>query len=531
MLKLAVHCHWKCCMTLKSIFTALIVLVFPVMAEAAPSAVRISIMGDASSDVGFAWSTYSGTAEAQIQYGTASGSLTQSKNGIVSKVSSTLGSVSEVTLTGLKPATTYYYKVGGTSGGWSKEFSFKTGPKPHKQCGKVNFVVFGDSRAESWQGDLGSSAMWGTLSANAAKLNPAFFLHGGDIVHDGGKQKQWYNHLQRTSAVSHKIPVLYAIGNHDDGPGEGDGANYNRIFNLPRASKTLGGSGTEDYFYFTAGPIIVVSLSTSSFKKGTIKYQNQADWLDKVLTANPKRWKFVVLHAPIYTEKGLFGHAPNEDGQNPAFVKVINKHHVDMVFQSHNHFYERWAPSKCSNPASTKVCPSGSYDTGTVYITTGGGGAFPIFVPGLTNKTRIKVSGEHHYIHVEINNQTLKLTTLNNGGKTLDTVTWSKKVTAPDPCLIPPIPDAGMPDMSSTVDTGSATSDLPAGGDTSTPIGDTGLDDAGASADKGASQQDAGTTAPPSTEKEGCSCNVGGGPDASGLLLLLGLLVLCRRKR
>ena len=537
MLKLAVHCHWKCCMTLKSIFTALIVLVFPVMAEAAPSAVRISIMGDASSDVGFAWSTYSGTAEAQIQYGTASGSLTQSKNGIVSKVSSTLGSVSEVTLTGLKPATTYYYKVGGTSGGWSKEFSFKTGPKPHKQCGKVNFVVFGDSRAESWQGDLGSSAMWGTLSANAAKLNPAFFLHGGDIVHDGGKQKQWYNHLQRTSAVSHKIPVLYAIGNHDDGPGEGDGANYNRIFNLPRASKTLGGSGTEDYFYFTAGPIIVVSLSTSSFKKGTIKYQNQADWLDKVLTANPKRWKFVVLHAPIYTEKGLFGHAPNEDGQNPAFVKVINKHHVDMVFQSHNHFYERWAPSKCSNPASTKVCPSGSYDTGTVYITTGGGGAFPIIVPGFTSKTRVKVSGEHHYIHVEINNQTLKLTTVNGAGKNLDTVTWSKKVTAPDPCLIPPIPDAGMSDMtptadmSSTVDTGSATSDLPAGGDTSTPTGDTGLDDTGASADKGASQQDTGTTTPPSTEKEGCSCYVGGGPDASGLLLLLGLLVLCRRKR
>ena len=487
-------------------------------------------MGDASSSVGFAWSTYTGTAEAEIRYGLASGSLLQTQKGIVSKVSSTLGSVSEVTLTGLQPDTTYYYKVGGASGGWSKEYSFKTGPKPHKQCGKVNFVVFGDSRAESWQGDLGSSAMWGTLLSKAEKLNPAFILNGGDIVHEGSKQKQWYNHLVRTSGVSHKIPVMYAIGNHDDGPGEGDGANYNRIFNLPRASKALGGSGTEDYYYFTAGPIIVVSLSTSSFKTGTIKYQNQADWLDKVLTANPKRWKFVILHAPIYTEKGLFGHAPNEDGQNPAFVKVINKHHVDMVFQSHNHFYERWAASNCSNPASTKVCPTNSYDTGTVYITTGGGGAFPIFVPGLTNKTRIKVSGEHHYIHIEINNQTLKLTTINNAGKTLDSVTWSKKVTAPDPCLVPPKPDAGMPDLtppadSMAPDTSNVTPDQTVGGDVSA------VDTGATSEDKGGTVQvDSGTTTP-TPKEEGCSCSVGDGPDASGLLLLgLALLLILRRR-
>jgi len=504
--------------------------------------VRISITGDAGSSYGFAWSTYSGTAEAEIRYGLSSGSLLQTKKGIVSKVSSTLGSVSEVTLTGLKPDTTYYYKVGGASGGWSKEYSFKTGPKPHKKCGKVNFVVFGDSRAESWQGDLGSSQMWATLAGKAAKLNPYFFLHGGDIVHDGKKQKQWYNHLKRTSGVSHKIPVMYALGNHDDGPGEGDAANYNRIFNLPRAAKSLGGSGTEDYYYFTIGPILVASVSTSSFSKGSPKFGNQAAWLDKVLTANPKRWKFVILHAPIYTEKGLFGHAPNEAGHNAAFVKVINKHHVDMVFQSHNHFYERWAASKCSNPGSTKVCPTGSYATGTVYMTTGGAGAFPIFVPGFTSKTRIKVSGEHHYIHVEINNQTLKLTTLNNAGKKLDSVTWSKKVTAPDPCITPPKPDAGAPDQgvaadngAATPDNGAATPDATQGGDSSTTTGDqsTAQQDTGATSDQAAAQQDTGSTKPPTTggEDEGCSCGVNGSPDGAGLFLLALALLLFRRRR
>ena len=503
-------------MCLRTAIICSIFLFVPALAAGAPSAVRISITGDAASSYGFAWSTYSGTAEAEIQYGLASGSLLQSKKGIVSQVSSTLGSVSEVTLANLTPDTTYYYKVGGASGGWSKVYSFKTGPKPHKQCGKVNFVVFGDSRAETWQGDLGSSAMWGTLTVKAAKLNPTFFLHGGDIVYDGSKQKQWYNHLQRTAPVSHNIPVMYALGNHDDGPAQGDGANYTRIFNMPRADKALGGSGTEDYYYFTAGPIIVASVSTESFSTGSPKFADQAAWLDKVLTANPRRWKFVILHRPIYTEKGLFGHAPNEAGHNAAFVTVINKHHVDMVFQSHNHFYERWAASKCTNPASTTVCPTGSYDTGTVYITTGGGGAFPIFVPGFTSKTRIKVSGEHHYIHVEINNQTLKLTTLNDSGKVLDTVTWSKKVTTPDPCLVPPTPDAGPPDMTvsadmaaTTPDSGGTSADSAQGGDSATTTADQAVaqQDTGATPDQAAAQQDTGATAKPTPEttEEGCS--------------------------
>ncbi len=508
------------------------IVLFSTSALAAPSAVRVSITGDASSDVGVAWSTYSGTAEANIRYGTAKGALTQTQKGIMSKVSSTLGTVSEVTLKGLNPDTTYYYQVGGSSGGWSQIYNFKTGPKPHKQCGKLNFVVFGDSRAESWQGDLGSSMMWATLLGKAAKLNPAFVLHGGDIVHDGKKQKQWYNHLKRSSAVSHRIPLMYALGNHDDGPGQGEGANYNRIFNLPRASKALGGSGTEDYFAFTAGPVIVASVSTESYSTGSPKFTDQAKWLDKVLTNNPKRWKFVILHRPIYTEKGLFGHAPNEAGHNAAFVKVINKHHVDIVFQSHNHFYERWAPSKCSNPGSTKLCSTGSYDTGTVYITTGGAGAFPIFVPGFTNKNRIKVSGEHHYIHIEINNQSLKLTTLNNGGKKLDAVNWSKKVTQPDPCLTPPKPDAGVAADAAppTADSSGPAADLAVSADSAGTQADgagSKPDSGAAAGDTGATAADSGGTTPPATGDDGCSCQAGGGSGPAGsilLVLLLGLL-------
>jgi len=62
------------------------------------------------------------------------------------------------------------------------------------------------------------------------------------------------------------------LGNHDTGPGSGDGANYNRLFALPRSIGPHG-SGTEDYYAFTYGNAVFVSLSTESFKGGAIPHR------------------------------------------------------------------------------------------------------------------------------------------------------------------------------------------------------------------------------------------------------------------
>lgn len=508
---------------------------------AAPEAVRLAFMDDGSQSVGVAWSTYSGTVETTVQYGTVKGSYPFSVVGQSSKVSTTLGAVSEATIKGLTPDTVYYYRVGGTVGGFSPEYSFRTAPKTDANCGKLSFVVFGDSRAESWQGDKGASDMWVTLSKAALKLGPLFLWHGGDIVYDGTKEKQWQNHLKATSAVSPSLPIMYVLGNHDDGPGSGDGANFNRLFNLPRASKTLGGSGTEDYFYFSAGNALFVVLSTESFSGGTTKFKEQADYMDKVFSQNPRRWRFVMLHRPIYTESLLLGHPPDEAGHNAALVPIINKHHVDMVFQSHNHFYERFVPSKCTNGASTKVCPSGSTATGTVFITTGGGGAFPIIFPGLTNSVRVAASGSHHFLHLQIAHHTLGLKVLDNNNKTIDSLTIQKTVPSPDPCAIPPLPDGGptdgktAPDQKSALDTGLPPDGKPPqdrgpteGSPTKTEFGspDRPITDRGASSREGPSSLDHGSTSP-GADDEGCSCSTMHHRSASGepgLLLLLAVL-------
>lgn len=514
----------------RHVIAALGILVFSGVSSvsAAPQYIRTSATEDPSTSFGIAWTTISGINEATVEYGTTTGTYPSSVKGTVNFVSATLGSVSEVTLTGLTPDTTYYYRVGGIQGGFSKEHSFRTAPKQDAQCGTFRFAVFGDSRAESWEGDKGASNTWKTISQASLSNSPGpdFLLHGGDIVYDGNQQKQWDNHLNATTPVSAVVPIMYTLGNHDDGPTAGDGANYNKIFHLPRASKALGGSDTEDYYFFTWGNALFISLSTESFSGGSIKFKDQADWMDQVLTQYPKRWKIVIMHRPIYTHRiDVFGldlsHPPNEAGHNAAFVPVFNKHHVDIVFQSHNHFYERYAPSNCTNGGSNTPCPVSSFDQGTVYITTGGAGAFPLtcpFVcPGPINSVRVAASSNHHYVLVDIKDHTLTLKAIGVQGKTLDTLTIAKSVPSPDPCTAPPLPDAGpTPDASVLTDLFQPAQD-------STPSLDQPVSQSDAT--KPGDSQISMDAQPPDPGSSGCSCRVDV-DERSGLAQLLPICVL-----
>lgn len=411
-------------------------------ASATPSQVRVSFLGSAATTMGIAWTTTSGPAGATVEYGTRPGVYTARVSAKTTRVAG-YGAVSEATLSGLRPDTRYVYRVGGGPGGWSDEHRFRTGPLEHPLCGEARFVAIGDSRAEGWQGDKGASDTWVALIDQAMRATspPSFFIHTGDIVHDGRRPGQWRGQLTVTAPYSARVPFMYAIGNHDDGPGEGERAYYNRVLQLPRAT---GGSGTEDYYSFTYGNAIFVALSTVTFNTGAA-LAAQAAWLDRVLTRTPKRWRIVFLHHPIYTEDLLLNHPPDEVAQNATLVPVLNKHHVDLVFQGHNHFYERWAPSRCRDGASTVPCPSPSYDTGTVYITTGGGGAFPLFLAGGTNRVRLAASGAFHYVALHIKDNRLGLQTLDASAKLIDALTITKPPAASDPCRAPLDDDGAGP--------------------------------------------------------------------------------------
>jgi len=518
-------------------------------AAAAPQYARLSYTADPQDSMTVTWNTTASTS-AEVQLGTATGSYTKTVKAKSIQANAGLGYIHEVELTGLTPSTKYYYIAGSTSDGFTAEASFTTGPVPSASCGSMKFAFLADNRPDPI---FGGGDNWPQIMGQAANHKPAFMLNGGDLVIDGDKIDQWLKLLGWTTAVAKSIPFMPAMGNHDTGPGAGDNANYNQIFALPRSTGTKG-SNTEDYYYFTYGNAIFVALNTENYKAGSIPFADQAAWLDAVFTANPKKWKFVYFHKPVYTTGTVVSHPPNEENQNAAFVPVFDKHHVDVVFQSHNHWYERFEPSACATkgtPGSANPCSVGAanFAQGTVYIVSGGAGAFtvPALLCGST-AGRAKCLDPHHYVLVDIQNDSMKLETWGafpQANQVIDTITVQK---VPDPLCGTP-PDAGVDSGSgggggsggsggaAAGAGGAAGSSGSAGSAGNAPDASAGGSGGGAGASAGGASSggasSGGSQSADSGEESGCGCRVAGsesGPAA--LLVLSGLgLALARRRR
>jgi hypothetical protein len=409
---------------LTTLLVAGLLLLSPATANAdnAPRWLRLSWAGsDASESMAITWNTDTCEATTWVQHGPtpalgidATGTAFQGNGG--------LGCVHEVELLGLAPQATHHYRV-GEPGNWSPVHTFTTGPVAG--CGPTSFVVLGDNRS---QDNYGPAPQWPDIYAHALESAPDFVIDTGDIVKDGKETLQWINYLHETAELLPLAPHLPSLGNHDEDLKEGDYANYNQVFQLPRNEVT----GTEDYYYFTHGDAIFVALSTSTWTGGTLPFQAQADWLDQVLTENPRTWKFVYFHHPIFTSYALLdlildeielNHPPNEKNQNPALLPVIDKHHVDIVFSGHNHFYERFSPMTAGTDPTVGV-PAPSPSLGTTYITTGGAGAFTYdevdlaiveidLTDDLICSSQFQAvgsqicSGRHHFVRVSIDGSQL----------------------------------------------------------------------------------------------------------------------------
>ena len=246
------------CMKLWGVLAVAAVLHSSSPAHAAPELVRLSYdTAITESEIAITWNT-SADVGTTVEYGLTPGSLTMSETGTSFQATGTLGYIHEIALTGLAPDTTYYYRAGDATDGFSPEYTFTTGPEQHPECGEFRFASLGDNRPdETFGGGENYDEILGQMLAHA----PDFILTGGDMVEDAADLGQWRTFLGYTEDVFDSLPFMPTLGNHDDGPGEGDDSYYNQIFALPRAMGT-GGSGTEDYYFFTYGNAIFVSLST-----------------------------------------------------------------------------------------------------------------------------------------------------------------------------------------------------------------------------------------------------------------------------
>ncbi len=427
---------------LRRVLAVLALLILPATAASAPRFIHVSwSKPDAATTQTVTWMTDSTEDSSMVQYGIDD--VTENEfEGYAFQGNDELGAIHVVELEDLEPDTTYVYRVGGLNGGWSGNYEFATGPAD--KCTPFRFAAFGDNRPDT---DWLPQVHWNPVLGETTDAGPAFYIHTGDLVKDGKETGQWNAFLETSEPYLASTPLMATIGNHDDGPGDGDDANYNQIFSYPRNEVT----DTEDYYYFIYGNTIVVSLSTGSFTGGSPPLSEQAEWLDKVFSQHPSmKWRIVFLHHPPFASHlvfdWLFGlelnHAPNEQGQNAALIPIFDKHHVDLVFNGHNHYYERLGPM-VQGSDDDQGQPVGSFEEGTVYVITGGAGAMiydtfgigdfafdPLsFICGLGQAEGSEVCvGDYHYVSVDIDENVLTYEAWATAEQTLGNNPDNKKI-------------------------------------------------------------------------------------------------------
>jgi 3',5'-cyclic AMP phosphodiesterase CpdA len=309
----------------------------------------------------------------------------------------------DVTVDALCPDTVYLYSLGdGSDKGWGPLRAVKTG---RPRADRIEFLYMGDPQTGLKE--------WGQRLTAAFRRHPAldFIVLAGDLVDRGNERTNWDHFFLRAEEIFERIPVMPCVGNHeylDRGP-----QLYQSFFHLPRNGPRQVEPGL--VYHFETGGALIAVLDSTLAVSSVLEARRQADWLDAVLAGSRADWKFVMFHHPIYPSH------PNRD--NPTlrelWAPILDKHHVDMVLQGHDHAYLRTYPMRAGRPVS-------GADQGTIYVVSVSGDKFYDQAP--RDYTEVGFTHTPTYQTIEIDNVQNRLTyrAWTDAGEVIDRVTITK---------------------------------------------------------------------------------------------------------
>ncbi len=324
-----------------------------------------------------------------------------------------------VSVSGLKPGTTYSYKIGDAKKGfWSDKGSYTTADN----SSSFSFIQVSNS-AGATQDEYN---VWANTLKTAIKTNPnaSFILHTGDMTYNAATGKQWGMALNSVSDILTDTPLMYTSSDSETAEFDIMTKYFNFGANTPTQISENG-----LYYSFDYNNAHFTVLNTNELNEdGTLK-TNQLKWLREDLEANDgAQWKILVLHNPVYSNE-------NSDSKLLAQIgTIIEKYDIDLILQGHEAVYLRTEllleNAKENTPVLTKKINGKNYKTyvgafGTLALT--GGNA------GVTGFTAVTELSENELFNKNVstnapmytsftikgNTVTVDVHTVNNGKDTL----------------------------------------------------------------------------------------------------------------
>ncbi|MBK9981776.1 MAG: metallophosphoesterase [Saprospiraceae bacterium] len=301
------------------------ILVQPYLQNATPTSIVIM------------WETNVNTAST-VQYGTTP-SLGSSTSGTTI---TTLGNtvLHTVNLTGLTPATRYYYKA--ITGAWeSSIYDFVAEPLRNSET-NFNIVLMSDMQKDGSNPNIFSNLIntsllpyiashYGTPLSDHLQMA----ILPGDIVDNGPVYLQWKNDFFNPGeALWRSVPCYPAIGNHEQ-----NSPNYFNYFNLP----LNGTSGYLEHWYsHDYSNVRVLTMDSNN----PYNIQAQLNWLDSMLNVSCSDtlidFVFAQMHHPFKSELWVPGESDYSGEivhRLETFSTTCNK--PTIHFFGHTHAYSR----------------------------------------------------------------------------------------------------------------------------------------------------------------------------------------------
>jgi hypothetical protein len=240
----------------------------------------------------------------------------------------------------------------------------------------VRFAIIGDAGT----GDKSQYAVANQITEYHKKFPFTFAIMLGDNIYGSDRPQDYAKKFELPYKVllDEGVEFHAALGNHDD-PNQ----RYYKPFNL----------GGERYRTFKKGNVRFFVIDSNYLDPDQVK------WLEKELAASGSDWKIAYFHHPLYTTARR---GPEEELRiilEPLFVK----YGVEVVFQGHEHIYERIKPQK-----------------GIQYFTAGGSAKLR---PGdfkLGDLVEVGFASDRSFMLAEVDGDELYYQAISGAGKTVD---------------------------------------------------------------------------------------------------------------
>lgn len=188
------------------------------------------------------------------------------------------------------------------------------------------------------------------------------------------------------------VKFYASLGNHDARE-----QRYYKPFNM----------GGNLYYSFNPSPNVRFFMLESTYP-----VPEQIAWLEKELKASSSNWKIVLFHHPLYSSGDRHGSdVALREVLEPLFVK----YNVSVVFNGHDHFYERVKPQK-----------------GIAYFVVGSGGQ--LRAGNIDRGSGITAKGfdtDQVFMVAEIAGDEMYFNAISRAGKTIDSGVLMRRKIAP----------------------------------------------------------------------------------------------------